>query len=85
MDRRGRAGLAKVPLTASPKNAIEDAPVVHSCHATGLVRQHRLNGSPFMVGKFIAHDSKPLVWQLESQARGYLNAPVRKRVGCSRL
>ena len=25
---------------------------------TRLVRQHRLDGSPFAVGKFIAHDSK---------------------------
>ena len=40
-----------------PKDAVEDTAVVHPCYATPLVRQHRLDGSPF-VGQFIAHDSK---------------------------
>jgi aerobic carbon-monoxide dehydrogenase large subunit len=35
-----------------------DASVVHPCYAARFVRQHRLNGSPFVVSKFIAHDSK---------------------------
>ena len=35
-------------LTAkTQKNAIEDAPVIHTRHATWLVRQERLDGGPF--------------------------------------
>ena len=37
---------------------IEDTPVVDPWHAARLVRQHRLDGSPFVVGEFIAHNSK---------------------------
>src|SRR5262245_9651237 len=65
-----------------PKDAIENAAVVHPCYATRLVRQHRLDGSPLVVGKFIAHDSKPPVWDLESHACGlpqcafYLSRPA---------
>jgi hypothetical protein len=32
--------------------------------------QHRLNCGPFIVGEFIAHDSKPPVWEFESQVSG---------------
>ncbi|SCB56097.1 hypothetical protein GA0061098_10744 [Bradyrhizobium shewense] len=39
-----------------PENAIEDTSVVHLRNATRLVRQHRLDGGPFMVGEFVAHD-----------------------------
>src|SRR5690348_3471236 len=38
--------------------SFEDTAVVHRCYATGLVRQHRLDGSPFVVGKFMARDSQ---------------------------
>jgi hypothetical protein len=50
------------------KDAVEDTAVVHSCYAARLVRQHRREGSPFVVGKLVAHDSKLPVWELESQA-----------------
>jgi hypothetical protein len=40
------------------ENAIEDTPVVRR-NATRLVRQHRLDGSPFIIGEFVAHDSSP--------------------------
>jgi len=36
-------------------------------HAARLARQHRSDASPFMVGQFIAHDSKLPVLKLESQ------------------
>src|SRR6476646_1213313 len=41
-----------------PEDAIEDTPVVHPRHATRLVRQHRFDGGPFIVGEFVAHDSR---------------------------
>src|ERR1043166_709400 len=42
-----------------PEGAIEDAPVVHPWHAARLVRQHRADGCPFVVGEFVTHDSSP--------------------------
>lgn len=42
-----------------PKNAIEDTAVVHPRNASRLVRQHRLDGSPFIIGEFVAHVSSP--------------------------
>ena len=39
--------------------AIEDAAVIHSWHAARLIGQHRLDGNPFFVGEFVAHDSTP--------------------------
>ena len=47
-----------------PENAIEDTSVVHRGSATRLVRQHRLDGDPFMIGEFVAHDSSPLFGSL---------------------
>src|SRR5262249_33278131 len=40
-----------------------------SLQATRLVRQHRLDGSPPIVGEFIAHDSTCLVLVSTRQAR----------------
>ena len=40
-----------------------------------LFRQHRLAGSPFVVGKFIAHDSKvPQFGSLNHRRAAFLNA-----------
>ena len=39
-----------------PQNAIEDTAVVYPRNATRLVREHRLDGKPFMVGEFVAHE-----------------------------
>jgi hypothetical protein len=41
------------------ENAIEDTSVVRPRNATRLVRQHRLDCNPFIVGEFVAHDSSP--------------------------
>jgi hypothetical protein len=38
----------------------ERAVVVHPRHAAWLVRQHRLDDRPFVVGEFVSHDSRPL-------------------------
>ena len=52
-----------------PEDAIEDTAVVHAGHAARLVRQHRLDGSPFKVGEFVAHDSRLQFGSL-NQVRG---------------
>src|SRR5262245_548662 len=53
-----------------PEDAIEDTAVVHPRNATRLVRQHRLDGSPFIIGEFVAHDSSPQFGSFESQGFG---------------
>lgn len=45
--------------TVKPKDAVEHAPVIYRGHAARLVRQERLSGYPFIVGKFVAHGSRP--------------------------
>jgi hypothetical protein len=42
-----------------PENAIEDTTVVYPRNTTRFVGQHRLDGQPFIIGEFIAHDSSP--------------------------
>src|SRR5258708_3173870 len=42
-----------------PKEAIEDTTVVHPRNGTRLVRQHRLDSNPFIIGEFVAHDLSP--------------------------
>jgi hypothetical protein len=40
-----------------PKDTVQDASIVYTGYATGLVLQERLNGSLFKVAQFIAYDS----------------------------
>ena len=61
------------PGSQDPEDAIEDAAVIHSWHAARLVRQHRLDGSPFVVGEFVAHDSAPSVRGLNHGSAVRLN------------
>src|SRR4051794_17679255 len=49
----------RCPGSQDPEDAIEDTSVVYPRNATRLVRQHRLDGNPFTIGKFVAHDSSP--------------------------
>src|SRR5262245_47432714 len=56
--------------TQDPEDAIENTPVVHPWHATRLIRQHRSDGCPFVVGEFVAHDSGPRFRELESRSEG---------------
>src|ERR1700753_3413743 len=51
----------RCPGSQHPKDAIEDTTVINSWNASRLVRQHRLNGKPFIVREFVAHDSAPPV------------------------
>src|SRR5262249_48193558 len=57
-----------------PENAVENTTIVHPRNATRLVRQHRLDCSPFMVGEFVAHDSKPQFGSLNHKPLANLNA-----------
>src|ERR1700749_2573118 len=54
-----------------PEDAMEDTPVIHPWHPARLVRQHRPDGCPFVVGEFVAHDSGPSLWRLESRSEGW--------------
>jgi hypothetical protein len=47
------------PRAQDPEDAIEDTAVVNPWNATRLVRQHGLDGSPFIIREFVAHDSSP--------------------------
>jgi len=58
-----------------PEDAIEDTTVVYPRNSTRLVRQHRLDGGPFIVGEFIAHGSKPLFGSLNHRRKAKPNAP----------
>jgi len=42
-----------------PEDAIEDTTIVYPRNAPRFVRQHRLDGNPFMIGEFVAHVSSP--------------------------
>jgi hypothetical protein len=52
---------------------IEDTAVIHAWHSARLVGQHRLDGSPFPVGEFVAHDSVPPVRGLNHDSAVGLN------------
>ncbi|SDC63998.1 multidrug efflux pump [Bradyrhizobium brasilense] len=58
-----------------PEDAIQDSSVVDPRNATRLVRQHRLDGDPFMVGEFVAHDSSPQFGSLNHGSPAKRNAP----------
>src|SRR5262249_21237760 len=49
------------PGSQDPEDAIENATVIHSWHATRHIRQHRLDGRPLIVREFVAHDSASAV------------------------
>lgn len=50
--------------TQDPEDAIEDTTVVNPRNAARLVRQHRLDGNPLIIGEFVAHDSSPQLGNL---------------------
>jgi hypothetical protein len=57
MDRSRPVGRATTHLTAVPKNAVQDTPIIHTWHAARLIWQHRRDGGPLFIGEFVAHDS----------------------------
>lgn len=44
----------RCPGSQDPEDAVEDTSVVHPRNATRLIGQHWLDGSPFIVGEFVA-------------------------------
>lgn len=59
MGQTPSADHARVLLIEDPEDAIQDPSVVDPRNAARLVRQYWLDGGPFMVGEFVAHDSIP--------------------------
>ena len=68
-----------------PEDAIEDTTVVHPRNATRLVRQHRLDGNPFKIGEFIAHNSSPQFGSLNHRGLARRNASGEAPVGRLRV
>ena len=61
--------------------ALEDA----RRKATRLVRQHRLDGNPFIVGEFVAHDSSPQFGNLNHSSPAKRNDSGTASVGRLRV
>src|SRR5206468_3463645 len=59
--------------TQDPKDAVEHAAIIYTRHAARLVRQKRLDGGPFIVGEFVAHDSRLRFWSLNHAPSGIFN------------
>lgn len=73
------------PGAQDPEDAIEDTAVVYPGNATRLVRQHGLDGDPFVVGEFLAHDSSPQFGSLNHRGLARRNATEQaRRFGRSR-
>jgi hypothetical protein len=45
-------------LNEGPKRSIEHATVIYTPNPARFVRQHRFDGFPFIIAKFVAHDSR---------------------------
>ena len=56
-----------------PADAIEDASIVHTRHASRLVRQHRPDGRPFIIREFAAHHTRLRFGSLYNVQRGTIN------------
>jgi hypothetical protein len=54
--------------TQNPKDAIEHATVIYTPNTARLVRQHRLDGSPFKVAEFVAHN-----WRLRFRSLNHVS------------
>ena len=64
-----------------PEDTIEDMTVVNPRDATRLVRQHGLDGNPFTIGEFVAHDSSPQFGSLNHRGLARRNAYNQALVG----
>jgi len=55
--------------------------IIYAPNATRLVRQHRFDGSPFIIAKFVAHDSRLPFRSLNhvTAARSSRNSPSLRR------
>src|SRR5438445_8885286 len=71
----------RCPRSQDPEDAVEDTTVIYPWHTARLVRQQRLDGSPFLVGEFVAHDSAPSVRGLNHGLAAVLNTPLSGAFG----
>jgi hypothetical protein len=46
------------PRSQDPEDAVQNTAVVHTRDTARFVRQHRLDGSPFVIVELVAHDSR---------------------------
>ena len=53
-----------------PADAVEDASIVHTRHASRLVRLHRPDGRPFIIREFVAHHTRLPYGSLYNVQRG---------------
>ena len=59
------------PGAKHPQNAVQHPPVIHPRHTPWLVRQQRLDHTPFEVSQIVtAHRKAPNAWKLESHSTG---------------
>jgi hypothetical protein len=56
-----------------PADAVEDTSIVHTTHASRLVRQHRPYGRPFIIREFVAHHTRLPFWSMYNVQRGTIN------------
>jgi hypothetical protein len=56
-----------------PADAVEDTSIVHTTHASRLVRQHRPDGRPFIIRDFVAHHTRLPFRSLYNVQRGTIN------------
>jgi hypothetical protein len=57
-----------------PEDAVEDTSVVYPRNATRLAWQHGLDGNPFIISEFVAHDSSLQFGSLNHRGWGNRNA-----------
>lgn len=67
----------RVAAIVTPEDAIENAAVVRPWNASWLIQQHLLDGSPVIVGEFVAHDSILQFWSLNHGDLAECNALAR--------
>ena len=65
--------------TQDPKDAVQHAAVIYTRHATRLIRQDGLDGGPFIIGEFVAHDSKLRFGSLNHRLPAELNFRIGGR------
>src|SRR5450759_76935 len=76
----GTKGLRQIApwrtRTQDPKDAIEHATVIYTPNAARLVRQHWLDGGPFIIAEFVAHDSRLRFRRLNHVSGSAINRTV---------
>jgi tetratricopeptide (TPR) repeat protein len=64
----------RCPGSQDPEDAVEDTSVVYPRNATRLIRQHGLDGNPFVICEFVAHDSSPQFGSLNHEGLANANS-----------